>query len=283
MNLLDGRVAVVIGASRGIGKGIALELGEAGAFVYVVGRTVDPVPGRAGSVSETVAEICEQGGEAVGIGCDATNDDALAEVFERIGRERSELHILVNSVFDASTFGESMGKRFWEIPLSVWHDVVDVTTRSAYVAAVKAAPLLLAAGNATGALMVNISSFGARRYFYNTIYGMGKAALDKMTADMAVELKNEGVATVSLWPNVTRTEAVDAQVAAGNVEQFDAFGGPDALETPRYNGRAVVALAADPAVMERTGKSFWAAEIGEAYGFTDENGRTHDYPRRRAE
>lgn len=281
MSALDGTVAVVIGASRGIGKGIALELGEAGADVYVVGRTMDPSPRRPGSVSETVAAIVDAGGTAVGMTCDATSPDDLSRLFDQIRDDHGRLHVLVNSVFDTSTFGPTIGKRFWELPVTVWDDVVDVGTKSAYLAAVTAAPLLLAGGEQSRALIVNISSLGARKYFYNAAYGAGKAALDKLTADMAVDLRDRDVAAVSLWPNVTRTEGIEAAIAAGNTDQFEQFGGVEGLETPRYNGRAVVALLSDPDLMERSGHYFWTAELGERYGFTDEHGRTHRYPTRR--
>lgn len=144
-----------------------------------------------------------------------------------------------------------------------------------------AAPLLLAAGASDGALIVNVSALGARKYLYNVPYDVGKAALDKMTADMAHDLQDRGVAVVSLWPNVTRTEGIDAAIRAGDTERFERFGGAEGLETPRYNGRAVVALASDPDRMRRSGQYFWTAELGEMYEFADENGRTHRYPKRR--
>jgi len=274
-------VAVVIGASRGIGKGIALELGAAGAVVYVAGRTLETGNNRPGSVMETVRLIEEAGGRAVGARCDATDDTDINSLFERVRGEHGRLHVLVNSVFDASSFGATIGRKFWELPVSAWQDIVDVSTRSAYVACVEAAPLLLAGGVQRPALIVNVSALGARKYFYNVPYGVGKAALDKMTADMAIDFTGLGVATVSLWPNMTRTEGIDAAIAAGDTERFERFGGADSLETPRYNGRAVVALATDPGLMNRSGQYFWTAELGEAYGFTDEHGRGHAYPRRR--
>jgi NAD(P)-dependent dehydrogenase (short-subunit alcohol dehydrogenase family) len=268
-------VAVVAGASRGIGKGIALELGAAGAHVVVSGRTLEARPdAKPGSLVETAAEIVAAGGSATPVRCDFTDDADVAALFAAVNEEHGALDILVNSVFNAQEFSGSIGRRFWELPVDTWREVVDVGTRSAYVAAVHAAPLLL--GSKRG-VIVNVSGRAAERYLYNVPYGVGKAALDKMTRDMAEELRDDAVAVVSIWPNVTRTENVDAASAAGSAVA-EAFGDLDLLETPRYSGRAVVALAADDGVMDRTGGRFWVAELGLDYGLTDEHGRLHPIP-----
>ena len=275
MGALDGKVAVVAGATRGIGKGIALELGAAGAHVVASGRTLERRDGgQRGSLAETVAAITGAGGSAEAYRCDFLDDANVAELFAAVRAEHGRLDVLVNSVFNAYGFRESIGRRFWELPTDVWHDVVDVGTRTAYSAATFAAPLLIGSG---GGLIANVSGRGAERYRYNVAYGVGKAALDKMTRDMAEELADLQVAVVSLWPNVTRTENVDASSAASS-EAAAAFGDLGLLETPRYSGRAVVALASDPQVMDRTGRRFWVAELAAEYGFTDENGREHPLP-----
>src|SRR4051794_17567273 len=272
MGALDGKVAVVAGATRGIGKGIAVELGVAGAHVYVTGRTAKPTPGVTfGSVQETVAAIEELGGTATGVPCDHLDDAEVAALFERVRSEHGRLDVLVNSVFNSPDFGSTIGTRFWELPTSFWDDVVDVGTKTAYITSTHAAPLLLAAGSG---LIANVSGRGAERYRYNVAYGVGKAALDKMTRDMAEELREYDVAVVSLWPNVTRTEHMDARGESAT----SAFGDLDLLETPRYSGRAVVALVTDPDVMKRTAGRFWVAELANDYNFTDENGRTHELP-----
>lgn len=272
---LRGRVALVAGASRGIGKGIAVELGLAGAHVIVTGRTMTPsASGSTGSLRETADEITEGGGSATPLRCDFSDVADIASLFATVGRRHPRIDILVNSVFNAREFEDTKGKPFWELPMDIWDDVVTVGTRSAYASAVHAAPLML---GAHGALIVNISGRGAERYMYNVAYGIGKAGLDKMTRDMAADLKDEGVAVVSLWPNVTRTETLDAAYTA-RPSVSDAFGDPALLETPRYAGRTIVALANDPARAERSGRRFWVAELASEYGLVDENGRQHAVP-----
>lgn len=277
---LQGKVALVAGASRGIGKGIAVELGAAGAHVWVCGRTLGDgaagagTDGRPGSLRETAKEIEIAGGSATPFRCDFTDDGDVAALFDAVSRRHESIDVLVNSVFNAHEFSASIGQRFWELPVDAWRQVVDVGTRSAYVAAVHAAPMLIGSGRG---LIVNVSGRAAERYRYNVPYGVGKAALDKMTRDMAEELRGERVAVVSIWPNVTRTENVDAS-AAGGSSLSDTFGDLDLLETPRYSGRAVVALASDERMMGRTGGRFWVAELGADYGLTDEHGRSHPIP-----
>ena len=167
------------------------------------------------------------------------------------------------------------GRPLWDLSTSVWDDVIRVSARSAYVSSVYAAPKLIATG---GGLVVNISGRGAGRYRYNTAYGIDKAAMDKLTADLAHELRPHKVAVVSLWPSVTRTER------NRSTSGVDEYGWPDnsksveELETPRYSGRAVVKLASDPQVLTRSGRRFWTAELAADYGFTDEHGRAHPIP-----
>lgn len=257
---LAGRVAVVAGASRGIGRGVAIELGAAGAFVYLLGRTLAPANGP-GSLLETLEQVEAIGGAGAAIACDCTDDQALAEAFGRIRRERGRLSLLVNSVFAAARFGASIGKRFWETPTTLWDEVVDLGVRSAYLASWHAAPLLIGTAEATGqpTAIFNISGRGAARYRYNVAYGVGKAATDRLTRDMAMDLRDRGVAAVSIWPNGAAAD-------------------PARPETPRYSGRAIAALATDPALMAHSGQSFWSAQLGRDYGFADEFGHSHMVP-----
>ena len=256
---LEGRVAVVAGASRSIGMGAAVELGAAGAFVYALGRTLKPGTGeRNGSLTETLEQIESLGGQGVAIACDCASEAELSAVMSRVRSEHGRLDVLVNSVFSAPTLSPSIGKRFWETPTKLWRDVIDVGAGSAFLASYFAAPLLIETAERQGrpTLIVNVTGRGAVRYRYNVLYGVGKSATERLTRDCALDLKDRGVAVASIWPN---GHAID----------------PTKPETPRYNGRGVVAMAADPNIMERSGAHFWTAELGRDYGFTDEHGHAH--------
>jgi dehydrogenase/reductase SDR family protein 1 len=259
---LQGRVAVVAGASRGIGMGIAVELGAAGAMVYALGRTLEPGTGGApGSLVETVRLIESLGGEALAVSCDCTNENDVAAVLRRVRGDRDRLDVLVNSVFSAHSFRASIGKRFWETPISLWNDIVDLGARSAYLASVLAAPLLIATARREGrpTLVLNVTGRAALAYRYNVAYGVGKAATEKMTRDMAFDLRDHNVAAVSIWPNGA---AID----------------PKRPETPRYSGRVSARLLADADLMAKSGRHFWSADLGQEYGITDEFGHRHSAP-----
>lgn len=278
---LQGKVAVVTGASRGIGKGIALELGAAGATVYVTGRSVRP--GRLpGTVSATAAEIDELGGHGVAVPCDHGEDDQVVALFERVAYEHGTLDVLVNNVYDAPGSAKWLGKPFWQVPGEGFDETFRVGVRSHYVAAVLAAPLLM---KDLGGLIVNVSSPGAVGYTHNVVYGVAKAAVDRMTADMALELAPHLVSVVSIWPGIVNTELLQT-IPPGEdgrrILQLPGEGEYDlaGAETPRCAGRAVAALAGDKAVSDRSGRAFYVAELAEAYGFTDVDGRVPQPPGR---
>jgi dehydrogenase/reductase SDR family member 1 len=273
---LNGAVAVVTGASRGIGKGIALELGAAGATVYVTGRTTSPGGALPGTVGETAGEIDALGGAGVPVVCDHHDDGQVRAAFERVASEHGKLNILVNNVYSSIDLVPWLNQPFWRIPLEAWDQVIGIGARSHYVATALGVPLML---GRTPGLVVNVSSSGSVQYAHNVVYGVGKAAVDKMTADMAHELSPHGVAVVSLWPGLVRTELtmMGAQQTPDGREvlrlpgegQFDLA----QAESPRFCGRAVVALASDPDVMGRTGKPWPTAKLARSYGFTDVDGR----------
>jgi dehydrogenase/reductase SDR family protein 1 len=269
MGNLKGRVALVTGASRGVGKGIALGLGEAGATVYITGRTVEA--GRAavnlpGTLYQTAQEVEQAGGKCIPIRCDHRDDEQVRAVIERIRAEQGRLDILVNNVWggyehfnNGTEFWEEKG--FWTLPLNRWDTMFQAGVRAHYIASVLAAPLMIAQRSG---LMVNISFFAAQRNDMGTAYGAAKAADDQMVRGMAHELREHLVAAISLYPGLVRTEAV--MVAA---QYFDLSNS----ESPQFIGRAVAALAADPKVMEKSGQVLVAAQLALEYGFTDIDGK----------
>ncbi|NNH75160.1 SDR family NAD(P)-dependent oxidoreductase [Nocardia uniformis] len=271
--ILDGRVAVVTGASRGIGKGIALELGAAGATVYVTGRSTTPghLPG---TVHATADEITELGGVGVAVVCDHHDDAAVERLFAQVRDEHRRLDVLVNNVYNSPSAARWLGRKFWEVPPKAWDETFDIGVRSHYVAAVFAAPLLIEAGG----LIVNVSSPGSQRYMHNAVYGVGKTALDRLTADLAHDLTETEVTAVSIWPGIVDTELLQMVPADDQGRRLVTLPGEGtfdlaAAETPRFPGRAVVALAADAKRRNRTGKAWRVADLAEAYGFTDLDGR----------
>lgn len=266
MSLSSDRVVVVTGASRGAGKGIALALGATGATVYVTGRTRQegdaPLPG---TIHATAQAVTEAGGTGIAIECDHGDDSQVARLFEQVRQEHGRLDILVNnatSLHDALT---DTGP-FWEKPLELT-DIWNVGMRSHYVATWHAAPLLLANGEG---LVVNTSSFGGRMYMHGPAYGAGKAAVDKMAHDMAVDFRPYSVAVVSIWMGLLLTERTKLVMDAEPEKYADLA---ETSEHPEYTGRVIDALARDPEMMEKSGKVWIGAELGADYGLSDLNGR----------
>ena len=261
---LKGRVAVVTGASRGVGRGVAQGLAEAGCTVYVTGRSRSQAdPPAELTIDATAAEVTALGGVGIPVECDHGDDAAIAALFERVRSEQGRLDVLVNNVFripDPPVFGGG----FWTHPVSIWDDMVGIGCRAHYVAAVHAAPLMVEQG---AGLIVNVSSRGGGEYLFSVAYGTGKAAVDRMALDMAHELEPHGVAAVSLWPGVVKTEFLLAAVEAGDAS-FDLA----AAESPRLTGRAVAALARDPDLLEKTGRIHRVIDLAREYRFTDVDG-----------
>jgi dehydrogenase/reductase SDR family member 1 len=269
------QVAVVTGASRGIGKGIALELGALGATVYVSGRTASAGGVLPGTVAETAQLVGELGGVGIGVVCDHHEDAEVEALIARVLSEHGRIDVLVNNVFSAPALSQWLGKPFWELPVEAWDEVIDVGLRSHYVASRLAAPAMIAQG---GGLIVNVSSSGAVQYAHVVSYGVGKAALDRMTADMAHELRPHNVAVVSVWPGLVRTELVlmGARTGPDGIATIDLPGEGvfdlSHAESPRFVGRGIAALATDPDRMARSGRAFPVGELAADYGFTDIDG-----------
>ncbi|MET0250841.1 MAG: SDR family NAD(P)-dependent oxidoreductase [Novosphingobium sp.] len=267
MGVLAGKVAVVTGASRGIGKGIALALAREGATVYVTGRTVAEgsyyLPG---TVGETAALCNEAGGRGVAVPCDHTDDEAVAALFAQVERDEGRLDILVNNAFLLSD-DLLAAQPFWEKPLSnleMW----DAGVKSNFTAAWHAARIMVPQKSG---LIVAISGFAARTYTYGVIFGTSKTAVGRMTRDMAIELKPHGVAAITLWQGLTLTEKAQdnmARMADKMTASITSMTG-SSVEHP---GRVIAALATDPDLMKRTGGEFITTEVAQEYGITDIDG-----------
>jgi NAD(P)-dependent dehydrogenase (short-subunit alcohol dehydrogenase family) len=242
---------LVTGGSRGVGKGVAEELAEAGAVVYVTGR----------SVAQTTFE-----GACIPLPCDHTDDQQVAAAFDRIATDQGRLDVLVNNVWGGYERmvegGEFTWMRpFWQQPMFRWDSTFAAGVRAHYVASRHAARSMV---EQRSGLIVNISFWAAQKYIGNVPYGVSKAATDKLTADMAHELEAHGVAVVSLYPGMVRTEKVMEAAAYLDLNHS---------ESPRFIGRAVAALAADPTVLSQSGAVLVAAACAEKYGFADLDGK----------
>jgi dehydrogenase/reductase SDR family member 1 len=246
---LSNRIALVTGATRGVGRGVALGLAHAGATVFATGRSITPI---------------EAEPNITAVVCDHTRDQAVADVFRQIDERHGRIDILVNVAWGGYERMVEDGRftwaaPFWEQPLWRWEAMVSAGVRAAFVASQQAARRMAPAGRG---LIVHISSWAAQKYGGNVIYGLAKAATDRMAADMAHQLRAHGVTVVALYPGLVRTEAV---LAAG---VFDLSGS----ESPEFIGRAVAALARDPDVFRRSGSVLVAAALAADYDFTDIDG-----------
>jgi NAD(P)-dependent dehydrogenase (short-subunit alcohol dehydrogenase family) len=267
MGSLAGKVAVVTGASRGIGKGIALALGEEGATVYVTGRTVSsgshPLPG---TVGETAAEVDKLGGTGVAVAVDHAKDEQVAALFEQVRRNHGRLDILVNNAISIPPELTQPGP-FWDKPISNW-EMIDVGLRSNLVAAWHAAQIMVPQRSG---LIVALSGYVGVTYTYSVIFGTCKTATDRMARDMAIELKPHGVASLSLWQGFTYTERAQENLKTmpSMASQLNSALGSSVV----FPGRIIAALARDPDVMKRSGGTFITAELAQEYGITDVDGR----------
>ncbi len=268
MNQLSETIAVVTGASRGAGRGIACALGSAGAIVYVTGRSVrggpttDHLPG---TIEDTAEEVTARGGQGIPVRCDHTIDADVEALFARVRGEHGRLDLLVNNAwggYEGHPTGLSMAP-FWEQSRDQWQGMFVAGLRAHLVASQFAAPLLLPQRRG---LIVCTIAWAFDEYLGNLFYHVAKAAIIQTVGGMAKELRPHGVAAVALAPGFMRTERI---LAAHALRPFDLSG----TESPEYLGRAVVALAADPHILERSGQVLTVGDLARAYGFTDSDGR----------
>ncbi|HUV91231.1 MAG TPA: SDR family NAD(P)-dependent oxidoreductase [Anaerolineae bacterium] len=275
MQRLKGKIAVVTGASRGGGRGIALVLGEEGATVYVTGRSVrggpttDDLPG---TVEETAEQATARGGVGIPVRCDHTVDVQVEALLERVEREQGRLDVLVNNVwggYEGKGSENVLGNwSFWEEPVWVWDKMFQAGVRAHYAASRLAARLMVPRRQG---LIVSTTFRDPRgKYLGDVPYDVSKAAINRMAYGIGLHLRAYNVAVVALSPGWMRTEAVmsnkppHGRPLPGEVEQ---------TESVEYVGRAVAALAADPNVMQKSGRTLTVGELAQEYGFTDVDGR----------
>ncbi len=259
-------VAVVTGASRGAGAGIARALGSHGYTVYLTGRTEKPGESAlSGTIQETAEQVTALGGKGIAVRVDHADDEQVKGFFERVGRESGKIDVLVNNA--AIIRDEMMGRtRFWEEPLNVI-DTLNVGLRSGYVATVFAVPLMLPHRKG---LVVFTSSSGGVHYAFGPAYGVPKAGVDKMAADMSVDLKDTGIAAVSIWMGSLLTQRV-REIVASNPGKLGHI--LDTAETPELTGHVISRLHDDPDLADLSGQTLIGAELALKYGITDEEGR----------
>ena len=282
---LKGRVAVVTGASRGAGRGIAFELGAAGATVYVTGRSTraQPADGYAkllalsglpqvpGTIEDTADEVTAQGGRGIAVPCDHTQEEDVAALFARIERDEGRLDLLVNNAWGGhETFDGVFEAPFWEHALSHWDSMFDRGVRNHLVASRCAAPLLVRQKHG---LIVTTTFWDRDHYLRGSLfYDLAKAAMTRLAFGMAQDLRPHGVASLAVSPGWMRTEFV---LIGHKTDEAHWQERPELsrTESTRYVGRAIAALAADPAVMEKSGRPHRVADLAREYGFTDIDGR----------
>lgn len=268
---LQGKVCLVTGAARGIGRGIALQLGQAGATVYITGRTKK-------NLDDCAEEIKSRGGVPVTVQMDHGVDSDVEKLFEKIKKEQNgKLDVLVNNAYaGVNTIFSNTGRKFWDTdPVNTWDMINGVGLRGHYICTTLASRLMVPRQQG---LIVNVSSSGGLKYLFNVAYGVGKAGCDRMAADCAFELKKSGVAMISLWPGPVKTEFITEHMTSDknkeqSKEQAQMAKVFEKGETIEYAGKTVVHLAADSNIMARSGKIINTADIGREYGFVDTNGQ----------
>ncbi len=262
----DMPVALVTGASRGAGRGIARALGSHGCKVYVTGRS-DGTAGAEmpGTIQQTAADVTAAGGLGVPVRCDHADVGQVAELFARIERDDGRLDILVNNACAIQDALSEPGQ-FWQKPISLGR-MIDVGVKTSYEASWHAAPIMVRQGKG---LIAFTSSPGAVHYCMGPAYGAHKAGQDKLAADMAVDFAGTGVAAVSVWMGALATERLLAMMTADPAKYGYLA---DELETPEFTGHVIWALANDPALAELSGKTVIGAEMASRYGLTDHGGR----------
>lgn len=270
MKSLKGKVALVTGGSRGAGRGIAIELGKAGATVYVTGRSVrgKSTLNYPGTIDDTVEQIEALGGTAHAVRCDHTKDAEVEALIQRIRQEQGQLDILVNNVWGGHDLPLEQ-KPFWELPIGYWDTMFAGGVRAQLVTNHFAVPLMR---EKQSGLIVHTSFWDQDKYTGMFYYDLAKNALNRMAYGLSIELMQDNIAVVAVSPGWMRTELVLAHFHTDE-EHWHEVKELERTETPFYVGRAVCALSGDPEVMKKSGLVLQVGQLAEEYGFTDVDGR----------
>jgi NAD(P)-dependent dehydrogenase (short-subunit alcohol dehydrogenase family) len=254
------RVALVTGASRGCGKGVAVVLGENGWTVYLTGRSVQGQPttlGRPGTIDETAAQVTARGGTGIAVRCDHTDDLQVRAVFDRISAEQGQLDLLVNNAWSGYEISPDPSLAFWEIAWRHWDLMFTGGLRAAAFASCLAAPMMIRAGRG---LVVNITWVLDRPHGH-AFYEVVKNGTNKLTGQMADDLRPHGISCVAVSPGFMRLERMNLTPREAAM-----------TESAEFTGRAVAALAADPGVLAKSGQVLTTPGLAREYGFTDIDG-----------
>jgi NAD(P)-dependent dehydrogenase (short-subunit alcohol dehydrogenase family) len=268
-------VALVTGATRGAGRGIACMLGAAGAVVYCTGRTgagqASPM-GRPETIEETAALVDGQGGEGVAVRTDHTREEEVVALIARVEAERGRLDMLVNDIWGGDPMID-WGAKFWQLDIGTVRALVDQAILSHLITARHATPLMLRQG---AGLIVEVSDGHHDGYRGQLLYDLVKSTVNRLGYAMAWDLHGTGVTSLALCPGFLRSEAMLGHFGVSEANWRDAVA-KDPLfaesESPFFVGRAVAALAADPKVHRKAGQVLFAADLADEYGFTDIDGR----------
>lgn len=270
---LNGKITIVTGASRGAGRGIAQVLGEAGATVYVTGRSVHQsssrpeLPGT--TIEDTADMVTDRGGVGIPVRCDHTFDAEVERLFARVEAEQGKLDILVNNVWGGyeKYMDEGFVSPFWEQPMWRWDAMFQAGVRAHYSASQLAARLMIPQKQG---LIINTTFYDRGKYFQPLSYFLAKNTINQMAYGMGLELREHNIAAIALSPGWMRTEAVLAVIAPDGEPTPEDY---EQTESVEYIGRAVVALASDPNVMKKSGQTWTVGDLAHEYGFTDIDSR----------
>jgi len=254
------RVAVVTGATRGLGRGIARALASSGGTVYLTGRNAD-------DLQAAVLEVDAAGGRGIGVRCDHGNDSQVQALFDRIRREQGRLDLLVNNAAAVDAAELVRPGPFWQKDLKLV-DMIDIGLRSNYTASYFAAPLMIETGPT---LIVNISFYGAVSYHFGPAYGAAKAGTDKMVHDMAIDARDTELSIISLWPGFIRTDQLKGMAEEDFPPEIRSI--VPEMETPEFSGLVILQLLDDPERKALSGQTLIGAALGRKYGISDLDGK----------